>query len=479
MNNTIRESARNRNTRQNIDLFGGNPRRGRGGQRRPQERMAGLMGGGGGGGGGGAVSPDRFRDPSPVFEPGLGSSRDNGVGGLRRTRNRQPTPVVADVDTLMALEDEIHGMDTSQNGTLNNESTTPPVSNQNPNRTNQNSNRAGAANRAESSNSSQSAAPSLQPVPNQTTNQSSRAANSNDRPLMEGASAPSGGRGASNSGERQSNAGTNQGGARNGPNPRGRGRGVRRGARQQAGNNRSTPQRPGNNQQTAQPDATASNSNSNNNGLAPVSNSSSPRRPTNNAANTGLRRNRASTNVSENPPAPAARSRTFVQEEPSTSSENADLPTVSNNGLSFSINLDEVAPAPNASGNHRRGNNANNGASSGPRPSDSLTANRALNHYKRKGQVFKILGSGKGSNEGQLKWPRGLALSPINDSFLTADSSNHRVQMFDVNGEFAMKFGSYGAQEGEFDCLTGIAVNGLGEIVICDRYNNRIQVFDR
>jgi hypothetical protein len=33
--------------------------------------------------------------------------------------------------------------------------------------------------------------------------------------------------------------------------------------------------------------------------------------------------------------------------------------------------------------------------------------------------------------------------------------------------------------EGEFDCLAGITVNGLGQIIIADRYNHRIQIFDR
>lgn len=57
-----------------------------------------------------------------------------------------------------------------------------------------------------------------------------------------------------------------------------------------------------------------------------------------------------------------------------------------------------------------------------------------------------------------------------------ADSSNHRVQVFDANGKFLKEFGQYGNGEGEFDCLAGVAVNRIGQYIIADRYNHRIQV---
>lgn len=48
--------------------------------------------------------------------------------------------------------------------------------------------------------------------------------------------------------------------------------------------------------------------------------------------------------------------------------------------------------------------------------------------------------------------------------------------MFDSNGIFHKEFGSYGNGEGEFDCLAGVAVNRIGQFIIADRYNHRIQV---
>ncbi|XP_015114048.1 RING finger protein nhl-1 isoform X1 [Diachasma alloeum] len=83
----------------------------------------------------------------------------------------------------------------------------------------------------------------------------------------------------------------------------------------------------------------------------------------------------------------------------------------------------------------------------------------------------------RGSGAGCFTWPRGLAVGPDN-SIIVADSSNHRVQVFDSNGKFINEFGAYGSGEGQFDCLAGVAVNRIGQFIIADRYNHRIQVFD-
>ena len=103
--------------------------------------------------------------------------------------------------------------------------------------------------------------------------------------------------------------------------------------------------------------------------------------------------------------------------------------------------------------------------------------------YKTKSRpLFKIgdirVGSG-GHAHGKFRWPRGVAASPSpNERIFVADSSNHRVQIFDGQGQFISCFGSYGAGDGEIDCLAGIAVTSEGQLVIADRYNHRIQIFN-
>lgn len=88
-------------------------------------------------------------------------------------------------------------------------------------------------------------------------------------------------------------------------------------------------------------------------------------------------------------------------------------------------------------------------------------------------QLFEI--GSRGSEPGLFTWPRGVAVGPDN-TIVVADSSNHRVQVFDSNGKFIKEFGQYGSGEGEFDCLAGVAVNRIGQYIIADRYNHRIQV---
>ena len=83
----------------------------------------------------------------------------------------------------------------------------------------------------------------------------------------------------------------------------------------------------------------------------------------------------------------------------------------------------------------------------------------------------------RGSQPGLFTWPRGIAVGPDN-SIVVADSSNHRVQVFNEHGQHRFSFGCYGNGEGEFDCLAGVAVNKIGQYIIADRYNHRIQIFD-
>jgi len=96
--------------------------------------------------------------------------------------------------------------------------------------------------------------------------------------------------------------------------------------------------------------------------------------------------------------------------------------------------------------------------------------------YLVKKRPILVFGS-RGSEAGFFTWPRGVAIGPDN-SIVVADSSNHRVQVFDSKGVFIKEFGQYGTEPGEFDCLAGVAVNRIGQFIISDRYNHRIQVFD-
>ncbi|CAG7833813.1 unnamed protein product [Allacma fusca] len=100
----------------------------------------------------------------------------------------------------------------------------------------------------------------------------------------------------------------------------------------------------------------------------------------------------------------------------------------------------------------------------------------ATSQYSAKKRLVFKFGS-RGSDPGYFTWPRGIACGP-DSNIVVADSSNHRIQIFDPQGTFIKDFGSYGNGDGEFDCLAGVAVNRIGQFIVSDRYNHRIQVFD-
>jgi DNA-binding beta-propeller fold protein YncE len=59
-----------------------------------------------------------------------------------------------------------------------------------------------------------------------------------------------------------------------------------------------------------------------------------------------------------------------------------------------------------------------------------------------------------------------------------ADRYNHRVQVFDQDGNFIRQFGNYGSGNGEFNEVTGIHVAPDGKVYVSEWHNARVQVFD-
>ena len=92
-------------------------------------------------------------------------------------------------------------------------------------------------------------------------------------------------------------------------------------------------------------------------------------------------------------------------------------------------------------------------------------------------QVKPVLSFGKeGSGDGMFKYPYGVAVSD-GDEIVVADSSNHRVQVFDSNGTFLRSFGHKGENAGEFNRPFGIATDKDTKIFVAERKNHRVQIF--
>ncbi len=94
--------------------------------------------------------------------------------------------------------------------------------------------------------------------------------------------------------------------------------------------------------------------------------------------------------------------------------------------------------------------------------------------YGHCGLVTQIFGS-EGSKSGQFCRPWGIC-SDHYGNLIVGDRSNHRVQVFDSHGVFKYSFGSEGNSPGQFNRPAGVAVTREGNIVVADKDNHRIQV---
>ena len=79
---------------------------------------------------------------------------------------------------------------------------------------------------------------------------------------------------------------------------------------------------------------------------------------------------------------------------------------------------------------------------------------------------------------GPFNVPNGIDLSPDGDIFISDGYANCRVHRFDRDGALVRSWGSPGKTgPGQFHMVHGIALDGRGRVLVCDRQNDRVQVF--
>lgn len=90
---------------------------------------------------------------------------------------------------------------------------------------------------------------------------------------------------------------------------------------------------------------------------------------------------------------------------------------------------------------------------------------------------FGTLGSGKS----QFNSPHGFCLGS-DEEIIVADTNNHRIQVFTKDGDLKFSFGSPGREEGQLWYPRKVAVmRETGKFVVCDRGNerSRMQIFNK
>ena len=78
--------------------------------------------------------------------------------------------------------------------------------------------------------------------------------------------------------------------------------------------------------------------------------------------------------------------------------------------------------------------------------------------------------------DAELNNPSGIAVDADGNIYV-CDTGNDRIQVFDEDGNLVTRWGSEGADPGQFRGPMGIAIHPNGDIYVADTDNHRIQVF--
>jgi hypothetical protein len=114
---------------------------------------------------------------------------------------------------------------------------------------------------------------------------------------------------------------------------------------------------------------------------------------------------------------------------------------------------------------------------------ETVLVTEAVNHrvtqFALDGTFVGIFaGTGEeGSSDGQFSEPQGITVLGSSGEVAVADQSNHRVQIFDSEGNYKRQFGTEGKEDGQFNFPTDLASDAHGNLLVVD-HTNRLQVFD-
>jgi peptidylamidoglycolate lyase len=100
--------------------------------------------------------------------------------------------------------------------------------------------------------------------------------------------------------------------------------------------------------------------------------------------------------------------------------------------------------------------------------------------YSHDGRLLLTLGErGKpGADREHFNYPTDVAVLPDGSFYVSDGYRNTRVVKFNAAGHYEFEWGSKGSGPGQFNLPHGIAVDLWGRIIVCDRSNARLQVFD-
>lgn len=99
--------------------------------------------------------------------------------------------------------------------------------------------------------------------------------------------------------------------------------------------------------------------------------------------------------------------------------------------------------------------------------------------FDPQGKLTLSLGTGKpGDALDQFNKPTDIAFGPKDEVYITDGYGNNRVLKYSNSGKLLASWGKAGKGEGEFHLPHSVVVDGRGRVIVGDRENDRVQLFD-
>jgi len=104
--------------------------------------------------------------------------------------------------------------------------------------------------------------------------------------------------------------------------------------------------------------------------------------------------------------------------------------------------------------------------------------------YSPQGKLLLTLGTPGvyGNDDTHLSQPSAVVVARNGDIFVAdghdSAPSNNRIVRYDKNGKFIKAWGSTGSGPDQLNCPHDLAIDSLGRLIVADRGNNRIQIFN-
>jgi sugar lactone lactonase YvrE len=104
--------------------------------------------------------------------------------------------------------------------------------------------------------------------------------------------------------------------------------------------------------------------------------------------------------------------------------------------------------------------------------------------YTPAGRVLMVLGyrqgfPGDNNSKDYFNEPTGIAFAANGDMFVADGYVNSRVVKYDKEGRYLMHWGTRGSGDGEFHLAHDVVIDRRGRVIVADRTNGRIQLFDQ